>query len=145
MSNRILNNKVAILLPIYRKDTPKYISESLDSLFNQSYKNITVYVGLDGEVTSEINKILITFIEVHPSMKVIRFPQNRGLACILNDLLEICFQDGFAYVARMDADDLSLPNRIERQLHYLESHNEVDVVGGAIEEIDESSKKNRKK
>lgn len=58
---------------------------------------------------------------------------------MLNDLLDICFKDGYEYIARMDADDISMQNRFEKQMTYLHAHPEIDVVGGAIEEIDENS------
>ena len=44
-----------------------------------------------------------------------------------------------SYIARMDADDISMPERFEKQMAYLQQHPEIDVVGGAIEEIDENS------
>ncbi len=58
------------------------------------------------------------------------------MACVLNDLLDICFKDGYEYIARMDADDISSTDRLEKQMTYLKAHPEIDVVGGAINEID---------
>ena len=56
----------------------------------------------------------------------------------MNDLLDICFENGFEYIARMDADDISELSRFEKQVKFLNKHPEIDVVGGAIKEIDEN-------
>ena len=56
---------------------------------------------------------------------------------MLNDLLDICFKEGYEYIARMDADDISVTDRLEKQMAYLKAHPEIDIVGGAINEIDE--------
>lgn len=66
-------------------------------------------------------------------------PQNRGLACVLNDLIAIAHVQGFDYLARMDADDVMLSSRLQKQMSYMESHKDIDVVGGAIEEMDKQS------
>lgn len=63
-------------------------------------------------------------------VSVIWFHENRGLACTLNDMLDKCFKEGYEYVARMDADDISLTNRLEKQMDFLHSHPDIDVVGG---------------
>lgn len=75
-------------------------------------------------------------LEYQKNISLIWFEKNRGLACVLNDLLDICFKDGYEYIARMDADDISSTDRLEKQMTYLKAHPEIDVVGGAINEID---------
>ena len=57
---------------------------------------------------------------------------------MLNELLKHCLNEGYEYVARMDADDISMPDRLEKQMSFLQKYPEVDVVGGSIEEIDEN-------
>ncbi|MCO7113231.1 glycosyltransferase [Bacteroides uniformis] len=47
--------------------------------------------------------------ETKDNVSVQWFPKNRGLAIVLNDLLDICFKEGYKYIARMDADDISMP------------------------------------
>ena len=77
-------------------------------------------------------------------IRVIQFEENRGLAAVLNDLLNICSKEKMEYIVRMDADDISVNNRIQKQLGFLISHPDVDVVGGRIEEINEQSERNGK-
>lgn len=131
-----MNNKIAVILPVYNKDKVEYLSLAVESIFHQTYRDVHLYIGVDGPVGEELRKGLELF-DRQNSVKIVWFPENRGLACVLNDLLDICFQKGFEYVARMDADDISLADRLEKQMSYLDVHPEIDVVGGAINEIDE--------
>ncbi len=63
---------------------------------------------------------------------------------VLNDLLILCKEANIEYIVRMDADDISVTNRLANQVNYLLLHPEVDVVGGRIEEINEQSERNGK-
>ena len=129
-------NKIAVILPVYKKDKVEYLNYAVASILNQSYKDIHLYIGIDGPVGDDLLNKLEGF-SLLDNVSVINFDVNRGLACVLNDLLDICFNDGYDYIARMDADDISLPDRLEKQMFYLKDHPGVDVVGGAIDEIDE--------
>lgn len=48
---------------------------------------------------------------------------------MLNDMFDLCFENGYEYIARMDADDISAPNRLEKQMKFLDIHTDIDVVG----------------
>lgn len=130
-------NKVAVILPVYKNDKVPYVKLSFDSILNQTYKEIHLYIGVDGPVGEELTTCLKEY-EKDEMVSVLWFSENRGLAIVLNDLLDICFREGYEYIARMDADDISMPERIERQVEYLQENPDIDVVGGAIEEIDEN-------
>lgn len=131
-------DKIAVILPVYKNDEVPYIRLSFDSILNQTYKNIHLYVGVDGPVDYDLEECLTQY-EQDERVSVKWFKENRGLAIVLNDLLDICFKGNYEYIARMDADDISKLDRIEKQMNYLQEHPEIDVVGGAIEEIDENS------
>lgn len=107
----------------------------IDSIIKQTY-SCRIYIGVDGPIGNSLNSCLEAY-ENNKNVSIVRFAENRGLACVLNDLLQICFDNGYEYIARMDADDISLPDRIEKQICFLNEHPEIDVVGGAINEIDE--------
>lgn len=131
-------DKIAVILPVYKNDKVPYIKLSFDSILNQTYKSFHLYVGVDGPVGEDLASCLKEY-EKDARVTIEWFKENRGLAIVLNDLLDICFNEGYEYIARMDADDISMPKRLEEQMAYLQKHPEIDVVGGAIEEIDENS------
>ena len=135
--------KVAIALPVYKNDNESYLRMSVESIINQTYNNCHLFIGVDGPVFGGLSDFLDS-LRQERNVSIIYFEENRGLACVLNDLLDICFSDGYEYVARMDADDISELNRIEKQLFFLIEHPEIDVVGGAISEIDEAGRSRKK-
>ena len=134
--------KIAVILPVYKNDIPKYLELSLNSVIQQDYPH-DVYVGVDGPIGDELDKKLKEYEGVE-NVHILRFKENRGLARVLNDLLTEAHDNGFEYIARMDADDISLPDRFKKQMAYLESHPEIDVVGGSIDEIDENGESRHK-
>lgn len=128
-------HKVGVLLPVYKNDSVSYLSESVESIQNQTYKDFNIFIGVDGPIGKELNECL-ELLEQQSNVSIVRFPENRGLACVLNDLIAICKKENFAFYARMDADDIAIKERFEKQIKFLEEHPDVDVVGGAIDEID---------
>lgn len=139
-----MREKVVVLLPVYIKDDSKHFKIALDSLLHQTHKDLTVFVGCDGPVSDNLEKVIAEYQD-NQHVKVFRFPENRGLACVLNDLIEEARKDNISFLARMDADDVSLPERIEKQLIFLQDNPDIDVVGGAIEEIDSNGNLKNKK
>lgn len=129
--------RLAVLLPVYSKDKVEYISKAIESILTQSFKDYHLYVGVDGHVGEDIKELLLQ-INKDKKASIIWFEDNRGLACVLNDLIDVCFKEGYEYIARMDADDISEQRRFEKQVKFLDEHSEIDVVGGAIKEIDEN-------
>lgn len=136
--------KIAVLLPVYKKDNPKYFATTLESLMAQTYQDFSIFLGVDGPIEGDL-ETAVKECEQNPKFCVCRFSENRGLACVLNDLIAEGQKQGFDFFARMDADDVCVDTRFEQQMNFLQKHPEVDVVGGAIEEINEDGKKNGKK
>lgn len=131
-----IKNIISVILPVYKKDKVEYVKLALESIRNQTYSNIVINIGVDGPIESDLTDLLKSY-ETDERIKVHWFEENRGLAQVLNDLLEDSFKKGYQYLARMDADDISNLDRLDKQMFFLENHPEIDVVGGAIEEIDE--------
>ncbi len=129
--------KVIVLLPVYRKDNPEYLRLSVDSMLTQTYHPLHVLIGLDGPIEAELAQAVDTYAK-YERVTIMPFAENRGLAATLNDMIRWAQQEGYIYFARMDADDISLPERIEKQMAFLLTHPEIDAVGGATNEIDEN-------
>lgn len=127
---------IVTILPIYKNDKIKYLKLSIDSILNQTYKNIHIIIGVDGPIDNSLNDYIKRY-EKDERITIVWFKENRGLACVLNDLLDLAFKEDYDYIARMDADDIALPNRLEKQLAFLKNNPDIDVVGGAIMEINE--------
>lgn len=134
---------IAVLLSVYNKDKSDYLRLSINSILSQSYSDFIIYIGVDGPINDDLKSILLCF-SGHPKVNIIYYKKNRGLASVLNDLLEQAFSDGIIFFARMDADDISLPDRLKLQIEYLITHPKIDVVGGAITEINEAGEARNK-
>ena len=141
-NNMPQDNRIAVILPVYKGDRAEYLKLSVDSILNQTYKNFELYIGVDGPIPLELEEAIKNIQDKR--IKVISFEINRGLAIVLNDLISIAEKDGFDFLARMDADDISMPDRFQKQVAFLLSNTEIDVVGGAIEEIDETGRSRNK-
>lgn len=136
-------NTIAVILPVYKNDKVEFLSKSIESIMTQTYSFFHIYIGVDGAIGEDIEEYF-RLINNQSNLTIVRYEENRGLACVLNDLLDICFKEGYEYIARMDADDISEKTRFEKQLMYLEKHPQIDVVGGAITEIDENGNSRNK-
>ena len=125
------NPLVSIVIPVHNGE--KYIKESIDSCLNQTYKNIEVIV-VDDKSEDNTLKILQRYAN-----RIIVLPVEKqdGLGNVIN--MGIKKSKG-KYIARMDADDIMYPTRIEKQVEYLESNPKCVAVGGQIDIIDENSK-----
>jgi glycosyltransferase involved in cell wall biosynthesis len=127
---------LAVIMSIYKNDRLKYVKESVGSILNQTYSDLDFYIIYDGPVAEEIDDYLARISDHR--LHITRRDNNLGLAQSLNDLLNIVLPLDYEYIARMDADDVSLPNRFAKQVEFLAANPAIDCVGGAINEIDEN-------
>lgn len=123
---------ISVLLPVYNGQ--KYLQECLDSIKNQSYKNWELIIINDGstDCSDEIIKSFIATIQ--NEVKYLTF-EHKGLPFCLNKGVEVA---AGKYIARMDADDIMIENRLHLQLDYLEKNKDIGVLGGYALEIDEN-------
>jgi glycosyltransferase involved in cell wall biosynthesis len=125
--------RVSVLLPLY--DGEAYIREAVDSVLAQTHRDFELLILDDGSRDGSL-AIVQDFARRDPRVRVIA-RENRGLTATLNELLAAA--DG-ELVARMDADDVCLPDRFARQIAFLAEHPEVVCVGGDAEMIDEQGR-----
>ncbi|TLM67925.1 MAG: glycosyltransferase [Deltaproteobacteria bacterium] len=122
----------SVLMAVYRRERPQFFREALQSLADQSHPAAEVVLVVDGPVGDDLEDVIGEYRETLP-LKVVRLPENRGLAAALNEGLAHC---SHPWVARMDSDDVALPGRFARQTAFLDAHPEIDVCGAWIEERD---------
>ena len=126
----------SVLMSVYAKDNPVWVAQALDSVLANTVRPAEVAVAVDGPVPEELHKVLEEYAKKHPSIKLIPLEKNSGLGMALQKGLEQC---SYELVARMDADDISLPNRFEKQLTRFIQEPDLAILGGTIEEIDAES------
>lgn len=129
--------KVIVLLPIYRNDSPEYLQQAVDSMLVQTYEPLHILLGIDGRIDGQLTQTIEAY-STNERITILSFEENRGLAATLNDMIRWAQQRGYTYFVRMDADDRSYPERVQLQMDYLRAHPEVDAVGGATNVIDEN-------
>ena len=117
------NVVISVVMGVYNAE--KYLQKAIDSILNQTFHQFEFIIVNDGSTDSSLN-ILRSYNDIR--VRVIN-QKNSGLPVALNQ--GISFAQG-RYIARMDADDIALPNRFEIQLAYMESHPEISVVGGQV-------------
>lgn len=116
-----MNPLVSIILPVYNCEN--YIREALESIINQSYNNIEIIIINDGSVDNSLQ--IINSIK-DDRIKIFSSEKNKGLIYSLN--LGLQHSKG-EFIARMDADDIALSNRIEEQVNFLIKNVDVDLCG----------------
>lgn len=125
----------SLLLPVYRRDSPAFLRRAFRSaVHDQTRRPAEVVLVRDGPVPPELEDVLAELAAGSP-VPVVRvdLPDNRGLATALEEGLARCSHE---LVARMDADDVSLPHRFAVQLPLLDGEVDTcDVVGSALEEF----------
>jgi glycosyltransferase involved in cell wall biosynthesis len=118
-------------MSVYHRESPEFLRQSLESLAAQTIQADEVVIVKDGPVGAEIAALIDSQRGKLP-IATLQLEKNAGLGPALNAGLSRCTGD---LVARMDSDDICLPDRFEKQAGFLERNPEVDVVGGAIAEF----------
>lgn len=113
---------VSVVLPVFNAGA--YFCDAISSVCNQSFKNLEIIVINDGSTDSTRDQIQKVNVE-DERVRVVDRRDNCGLVYSLNEGLSLC---SGTYIARMDADDISLSYRIARQVRFLEAAN-LDVIG----------------
>jgi glycosyltransferase involved in cell wall biosynthesis len=122
--------KFSVLISVYFKDNPAFFSIALKSVIEkQTLTPSEVILVKDGPLTQQLEEVISTFTSRYPNLiKSITLKENKGLGLALREGLKHC---NFDIVARMDSDDISLPNRFKMQMESINSR-KVDIVGSNV-------------
>ncbi|MCL4352883.1 MAG: glycosyltransferase [Patescibacteria group bacterium] len=123
--------KVSVLLPVYNCE--KFVAEAVESIFQQTFSDFEFLIINDGS-TDQTLKILHSFAD--PRLRIYSNKKNLGIVSSLNKGIEIARGQ---YIVRMDADDVSLPERIEMQVAYMDQNPNIGVCGTWFRTIGEKA------
>ena len=120
---------ISVCMPVYNAE--RYLTEAVDSVLAQTFGDFELIMVDDGS-TDGSREILNHYAATDPRVRMIRRP-NIGVTKTLNECLQLARGE---FIARMDGDDVCLPERFELQVNYLRSHPDVVLAGTAYDLID---------
>lgn len=126
--------KVSIIMPVYNAE--KYIVEAIDSVLAQTFRDFELIIINDSS-TDKTPGILASYAKKDPRIRVIRHRSKRNIARVLNIGIKVARG---AVIARMDADDIALPDRIRLQYNRIISSETIAAVGADIIIIDKNGR-----
>lgn len=128
--------RVGVLLPVYAGTDAGHFREAVLSLRAQEGVSTRIFLGCDGPLLAAHERIIDELIDT--SDMVLRADRRSGLSETLNRTIEAALQDpSMDFIARMDADDISVPQRLLRQSQFLERHPDISVLGSWCVEFSE--------
>jgi len=125
---------VSVVMSVYNAEN--YLEEAILSILNQTYKNFEFIIINDGSTDISL-EIIEKYAKKDNRIKVIS-RENKGLIYSLNEGIKL---SKGKYIARMDADDISLPDRFEKQVKFMENNLDVGVCGSSVISFNDSFQK----
>ncbi len=123
--NIVNNPEVAILMPVYNGE--KYLHEAIDSILSQTFGNF-VFIIIDDGSTDKTVEIIKSYNDNR--IKLLLNEKHMGISYSLNKGI---LSSNTKYIARMDCDDISLPNRIKEQVNFMNENLDIGVCGTYVE------------
>ncbi|MEP1870871.1 MAG: glycosyltransferase [Paraglaciecola sp.] len=124
---------------VYIEDQLDWVAQSVESVLSQSYQNFQLVLVLDGEVKEDVFYFLSQLSIERDNVQLIKSAVNVGLSACMNFVIDWTIKNlpTVEYFFRMDADDISLPERFEKQITFLKKHKNTQVLGTSLVEINE--------
>jgi len=138
MRTKPFNKRVSVLLPFYSADKLKDLCLSIKSIAGQTYGGLEVVLVQDGPVPGEMQRAVSDIVASDERIVLIKNDRNLGLKDSLNKAMSKATGE---YIARQDADDVSAPDRIEKQIRKMEQDN-LDILGTWFYELNTKTGKN---
>lgn len=124
---------VSVIMSVYN-EKENWLIWSIESILEQSYKNFEFIIILDNPDNKELDTIIKNYCKRDIRIRYFINKKNIGLVKSLNKALSYAKGD---FIARMDADDVSLPSRIKKQISFMDDHPDIDFMGARCINIDE--------
>lgn len=129
---------ISVLMSVYQSEVPQYLDRALQSIWtDQTLKPNEVILIQDGKLGNELLAVISKWQNILKDKLIIHCnKENLGLTKSLN--IGLTYATG-KYIARMDSDDISMPQRFEKQVAFFKQHPEISVLGGALQEFSEDN------
>ena len=129
----------SVLMSVYIKEDPAHCAAAIRSMLEQTVVTDDFVIVCDGPLTKELDAVLEDFVSRYPGLfRILRLPENVGVGLAANAGLGVCRNE---LIAKMDSDDISVPDRCEKQLARFAANPELMLLGGIIEEFDNQTGK----
>ena len=131
-----MEKKYSVLMSVYYKENPEWLKYSIESMLNQTIFPDEFVLVEDGPLTEELDSIIEKFVSEYPKLfKIVKIEKNVGLGPALELGVAKCSNE---FIARMDSDDYSKYNRIEKQFEVYEKYPELGMVGTNVDEFEDN-------
>ena len=126
-------SKYSVLMSVYYKEKPEYLKQAIESIQAQTLQTDDFVLVCDGPLNDALDKVIATKQqEMGEKLNVVRLAKNGGLGNALNKGIKHCKNE---LVARMDSDDIAYLDRCEKQMAVFNTHSEVSICSGIVEEF----------
>ena len=123
----------SVLMSVYHKEKPEYLKRAIESIQAQTLSTNDFVLVCDGPLNESLDSVIVAKQqEMGESLHVVRLAKNGGLGNALNEGIKHCKNE---LVARMDSDDIAYPDRCEKQIAVFNTHSEVSICSGFVEEF----------
>ena len=123
----------SVLMSVYHKEKPEYLKQAIESIQTQTLSTNDFVLVCDGPLNEQLDDVIATKQqEMGDTLNVVRLAKNGGLGNALNEGIKHCKNE---LVSRMDSDDIAYPDRCEKQIAVFNTHSEVSVCSGIVEEV----------
>ncbi|MBD3789201.1 MAG: glycosyltransferase [Campylobacterales bacterium] len=127
--------KFSVLISVYYKEKPSFLEEALSSIENQTVKADEIVLVKDGPLTNGLDEVIVRHADASQiPYIVLALEKNVGLGTALAKGVDAC---RYEWIARMDGDDIAMPDRFEKQIDYLSNHPDIDILGTWISEFED--------
>jgi glycosyltransferase involved in cell wall biosynthesis len=128
-----------IAMAVYAGDNLVWVEEAVYSLVCQSYQYHIMVIVIDGDISDEVLTYLINISKLLDNILLVRGSTNKGLSACMNFVVDWTLLNikSAKYFFRMDADDISDPERLEKQIAFLQKHQKISILGSGLFEVNE--------
>ena len=129
---------ISVIMSVYNAE--KYLDIAIESILNQSFRNFEFIIVEDCSIDHSL-EILKNYAEKDSRIKLIQKEKNKGFIGFVENLNIGLKEAKGKYIARMDADDMAFPDRLQKQYDFLEKNHDIFLIGTSAELIDENGNK----